>query len=169
MPKFKYRITTAKELLKGTSGVKDSIILQRLYLFFKERKTHANARGCNIISTGSSLLSYVNVSENSAKRSKMSTDTSKTALCSLMNMVLCAAPVEFWNCHIRTHQPVRECIKVNVTMLKKLWRTSRLKLWHTIFSIKFGKWYSSSSSCKTSQHTYLYTEHHMPRMPEHAM
>lgn len=84
MPKFKYRITTAKELLKGSSGVKDRIILQRLYLFFKERKTHANARGCNIISTGSSSLSYVNVGENSAKRSKMSTDTSKTALCSLM-------------------------------------------------------------------------------------
>lgn len=38
MAKFKHRIMTAKKLLKGTSGAKDSIILQRLYLFFRERK-----------------------------------------------------------------------------------------------------------------------------------
>lgn len=74
----------AKEFLKGTNGAKVNIILQRLYLFFKKRKKHANSRGCNIISTGSSLLSCVNVGENIAKRSKMSTDTSRTALCSLM-------------------------------------------------------------------------------------
>lgn len=71
MPKFKYRIMTAKEFLKGTSETKVSIILQRLYLF-KKRKKHANSRGCNIISTGSSLLSYVNVGENIAKSSKIS-------------------------------------------------------------------------------------------------
>lgn len=40
-----------------------------------KEKNHANTRGCNI-STQNSLLSYVNVGENSAKRSKMSTDTS---------------------------------------------------------------------------------------------
>lgn len=35
MAEFKYRIMTAKELLKGASGANDSIILQRLYLFFR--------------------------------------------------------------------------------------------------------------------------------------
>lgn len=41
-------------------------------------------QGVEISSARSSLLSYVNLGENIAKRSKMSTDTSKTALCSLM-------------------------------------------------------------------------------------
>ena len=36
MPKFKYRVMTAKEFLKGTSGAKVSIVLHRLYLFFKK-------------------------------------------------------------------------------------------------------------------------------------
>lgn len=55
-------------------------------------------------------------------------------------------------------------------MLKKHYqKTSGLKLRHTFFSIKLGKLCISSSSCKTSRHMYLYTEHHMPRMPKHAI
>lgn len=41
-------------------------------------------QGVEISAAQTSLLSYVNLGENIAKRSKMSTDISKTALCSLM-------------------------------------------------------------------------------------
>lgn len=64
---------------------------ERLALFCKgficssrKKKNHANARGHNIISTGTSLLSYINVGENIAKSGKTSNDTAKSALCSLI-------------------------------------------------------------------------------------
>lgn len=36
---------TAKEFLKGTSGAKVSTVLQKLYLFFKEKKKTCKLEG----------------------------------------------------------------------------------------------------------------------------
>lgn len=55
MPKFKYRIMSAKKFLKGTSGAKVNIIFQTLCCYLrKEKKSHANSRHCSIISTENS-------------------------------------------------------------------------------------------------------------------
>lgn len=60
----------------------------------------------------------------------MSTDTSKTALYSLMKWFFCAASVEFLNCRISTHQPELECVKKGKlnNAEETLSKTSRLKL-----------------------------------------
>lgn len=60
MLKFKYRIMTAKEFLKGTSRTKVNIVFQMLCYYLRKEKIHANSRHCSIISVASSSqgLSY---------------------------------------------------------------------------------------------------------------